>query len=389
MKKVLCVFGTRPEAIKMAPVVIGLANDPDIHSLVCVTAQHRQMLDQVLQLFDIHPAYDLDIMAPGQDLFDITCNVLLGLKKVLSEVRPDMVLVHGDTTTTMAASLAAFYLRIPVGHVEAGLRTWNKFAPFPEEINRKVAGVVTDLHFAPTDFAKNNLLREGVAEASIVVTGNTVIDALFSVVAKIRSSSLGEELAARFPFLDPGKRLVLVTGHRRENFGQGFEDICHALGRIADEVPAVEILYPVHLNPNVQEPVKRILGKNGRQNIHLIDPLDYLPFVYLMDRSHLIITDSGGIQEEAPSLGKPVLVMRDTTERPEAVDAGTVKLVGTDPDKIFTEAARLITDEESYQAMSRRHNPYGDGKAVGRIIAALKTKLDVCGQPAGGMHAKA
>lgn len=376
MKKVLCIFGTRPEAIKMAPVVIGLARDSEIESLVCVTAQHRQMLDQVLQLFDIHPRFDLDIMAPGQDLYDITCNVLLGLKKILAEVRPDMVLVHGDTTTTMAAALAAFYQRIPVGHVEAGLRTGNKYAPFPEEINRKLAGAISDLHFAPTGFARSNLLREGVVESRIVVTGNTVIDALLSVVAKIQaSSSLAEDLATRFKFLDPAKRLILVTGHRRENFGQGFEDICYALGRIADEVPGAEILYPVHLNPNVQEPVKRILGHNGRRNIHLADPVDYLPFVYLMNRSHLIITDSGGIQEEAPSLGKPVLVMRETTERPEAVEAGTVRLVGTDPGKIFEETARLMTDDNAYRIMSQCHNPYGDGKAVGRIIESLKLNL--------------
>lgn len=378
MKKVLCVFGTRPEAIKMAPVVLGLAKDPDIESLVCVTAQHRQMLDQVLQLFEIHPHYDLDIMAPGQDLYDITCNVLLGLKQVLTEVRPDMVLVHGDTTTTMAASLAAFYQRIPVGHVEAGLRTGHKYAPFPEEINRKMTGTITDLHFAPTEFAKNNLLREGVDASNVVVTGNTVIDALFSVVGKIQSPSpLSAELATRFRFLDSGKRLILVTGHRRENFGEGFEHICHALRRIADELPDVEVLYPVHLNPNVQEPVQRILGQAGGNNIHLIAPVDYLPFVYLMNRAHLIITDSGGIQEEAPSLGKPVLVMRETTERPEAVDAGTVKLVGTDPQKIFQEAATLITDENAYRTMSQMHNPYGDGKAVGRILQALKTRLEV------------
>lgn len=362
----------------MAPVVIGLAKDPDIDSLVCVTAQHRQMLDQVLQLFDIHPNFDLNIMAPGQDLYDITCNVLLGLKKVMTDVHPDMVLVHGDTTTTMASALAAFYQRIPVGHVEAGLRTGHKYAPFPEEINRKVAGAITDMHFAPTEFAKKNLIHEGINESSIVVTGNTVIDALFSVLGKIQSTSpLAGELAERFQFLDSGKRLILVTGHRRENFGKGFENICKALRRIADEVPAVEILYPVHLNPNVQEPVKRILGENGRKNIHLIDPVDYLPFVYLMNRSHLIITDSGGIQEEAPSLGKPVLVMRETTERPEAVDAGTVKLVGTDPEKIFHETAKLITEENAYRAMSQMHNPYGDGKAVGRILHSLKTRFGV------------
>lgn len=372
--KILSIFGTRPEAIKMAPVVRELQRRPDrFRSLVCVTAQHRQMLDQVLDLFDLRPDFDLDIMKPGQDLYDVTANVLLGMRNVLREVRPDIILVHGDTTTTMAAALAGYYARIPVGHVEAGLRTHNKFAPFPEEINRQVAGVVCDLHFAPTEQARANLLREGVADSAIVVTGNTVVDALLSIVGRIgRDDKLTREMEARFSFLNPSRRLVLVTGHRRENFGEGFENICRALVELARRHDDVEILYPVHLNPNVQEPVKRILGGEGAANIHLIDPLDYLPFVYAMNRAHLIITDSGGVQEEAPSLGKPVLVMRETTERPEAVAAGTVRLVGTDFDRIVAEATLLLSDAEAYGAMSRAHNPYGDGRAAGRIAAALE-----------------
>lgn len=374
MLTVLSIFGTRPEAIKMAPVVRELQRRPDrFRSLVCVTAQHRQMLDQVLDLFDLRPDFDLDIMKPGQDLYDVTANVLLGMRNVLREVTPDIILVHGDTTTTMAAALAGYYARIPVGHVEAGLRTHNKFAPFPEEINRQVAGVVCDLHFAPTEQARANLLREGVADSAIVVTGNTVVDALLSIVDRIgHDDKLTREMEARFSFLNPARRLVLVTGHRRENFGEGFENICHALVELARRHDDVEILYPVHLNPNVQEPVKRILGGEGAANIHLIDPLDYLPFVYAMNRAHLIITDSGGVQEEAPSLGKPVLVMRETTERPEAVAAGTVRLVGTDFDRIVAEATLLLSDAEAYGVMSRAHNPYGDGRAAGRIAAALE-----------------
>jgi UDP-N-acetylglucosamine 2-epimerase (non-hydrolysing) len=387
MKKVMLVFGTRPEAIKMAPVVKELQKYPEHFStIVCVTAQHRQMLDQVLNIFEITPDYDLDIMKPGQDLFDITCNVLQGLKPILEKERPDIILVHGDTTTTMAAALAAYYCQIKVGHVEAGLRTHNKFAPFPEEINRKVAGVLTDLHFAPTKASRQNLLREGVADNSIFVTGNTVIDALFMVLEKMERDGLDKQiecdliaqhpsLARIFPdpqSLAPGPRLILVTGHRRENFGAGFENISQALAEIADKYADVEILYPVHLNPNVLEPVKRILGNGQRPNIHLIDPLDYLPFVYLMNQSYLIITDSGGVQEEAPSLGKPVLVMRDTTERPEAVEAGTVKLVGTDRDTIVAEASRLLDDGDAYRAMTLAHNPYGDGLAAGRIVETLR-----------------
>ncbi len=374
MKKILSIFGTRPEAIKMAPVIKELEKRPDIFkSLVCVTAQHRQMLDQVLNLFDIKPDYDLNIMKPGQDLFDVTCNVLKGLKAVLEKERPDMVLVHGDTTTTMAASLAAYYCKIKVGHVEAGLRTHNKYAPFPEEINRKVTGSLADLHFAPTEAARQNLLREGVPEETIFVTGNTVIDALLSVVRMIEQKpDLRTQLDERFSFLDPDKRLILVTGHRRENFGQGFENICHALAEIARMHPDVEILYPVHLNPNVQEPVKRILGNNGHTNVHLIEPVDYLPFVYLMNRSYLIITDSGGVQEEAPSLGKPVLVMRDTTERPEAVEAGTVILVGTIQSRIIEKSTRLLTDIVFYRNMSNAYNPYGNGKAAILVSAIIK-----------------
>ena len=372
-QKIMLVFGTRPEAIKMAPLVKGLQSQPDqFETVVCVTAQHREMLDQVLKLFEIVPAYDLNIMKPGQDLFDITANILIGLKPVLAVERPDWVLVHGDTTTTMAASLAAFYSQIRVGHVDAGLRTGNKRAPFPEEINRRLTGAVADLHLAPTSAAQANLLREGVNPAHIVVTGNTVIDALLDVVHKLRHDAVAQrELAERFAFLDPAKRLILVTGHRRENFGAGFQNICEALVDIAAAHPDVEILYPVHLNPNVRRPVQDILAARKLSNVHLIDPVEYLPFVYLMDRSHLLITDSGGVQEEAPSLGKPVLVMRETTERPEAIEAGTVRLVGTSREAIVREADRLLRDNQAYAEMARAHNPYGDGQAVGRIIEAL------------------
>ena len=377
MLKVLSVFGTRPEAIKMAPVVKELEKYPEaFRSVVCVTAQHRQMLDQVLNLFDIKPDYDLNIMRPGQDLTDITCNVLQGLKPVLAKEVPDLVLVHGDTSTTMGASLAAYYARVQVGHVEAGLRTGDKFAPFPEEMNRKVTGALADLHFAPTEAARQNLLREGVSDAAIFVTGNTVVDALLSVSRKLCSDpALGRGFDEQFSFLNPEKRLILVTGHRRENFGAGFEAICQALADIAGNRD-VEILYPVHLNPNVQEPVRRILGGGNISNVHLIEPVDYLPFVYLMNRSYLIITDSGGVQEEAPSLGKPVLVMRDTTERPEAVAAGTVLLVGTDRDAIVRETYTLLDDQAAYRTMSLAHNPYGDGKAAGRISAVLQGQCE-------------
>lgn len=374
MKKILSIFGTRPEAIKMAPVIQELERHPSLfQSVVCVTAQHRQMLDQVLNLFDIRPDDDLDIMRPKQDLFDVTCNVLQGLKKVLVAQKPDLVMVHGDTTTAMAASLAAFYCQIRVGHVEAGLRTHNKYAPFPEELNRRLAGVLSDLHFAPTESARQNLLREGVGAERIVVTGNTVIDALQIVASRLsQDAALRQSMDARFAFLDSGKRLILVTGHRRENFGFGFESICQALADIAQRFDQVEILYPVHLNPQVQEPVQRLLGDGALGNIHLIEPVDYLPFVYLMNRAHFIITDSGGVQEEAPALGKPVLVMRDTTERPEAVAAGTVRLVGADRARIVAEAALLLEDDTAYRQMTHAHNPYGDGSAAKRIVAQLR-----------------
>ncbi|WP_374707543.1 non-hydrolyzing UDP-N-acetylglucosamine 2-epimerase [uncultured Deefgea sp.] len=371
MMKVLVVFGTRPEAIKMAPVVAALQADARFDAKVCVTAQHRQMLDQVLALFAIKPDFDLDLMQQGQDLTDITSRVLLGMRGVFAQWQPDIVLVHGDTSTTMAASLAAFYQRIPVGHVEAGLRTGNIYSPWPEEMNRKIAGAISAVHFSPTETSQNNLLREAVNPAHVHVTGNTVIDALLDVAARIKNDSeLNAELAAQFPFLDATKRLILVTGHRRENFGQGFENICAALAELAQR-PDVEILYPMHLNPNVQEPVRRILS--GLPNVHLIEPQDYLPFVYLMTRANLILTDSGGVQEEAPSLGKPVLVMRDTTERPEAVDAGTVKLVGTNQALIVKEATELLDNPAAYEQMSRAHNPYGDGLAAKRINDILAT----------------
>lgn len=372
--KILSVFGTRPEAIKMAPVVKALAADPFFESRVCVTAQHRQMLDQVLDLFGIYPHFDLNLMKPGQDLSDITSNVLLGMRSVYQEWRPDLILVHGDTTTTMAASLSAYYAKIGVGHVEAGLRTHDKYAPWPEEMNRRLAGAVTDVHFAPTEQALANLLREGIAPDTIHVTGNTVIDALLDVAQRVRTDdNLKARFDSQFSFLDAGKRLVLVTGHRRENFGTGFENICLALRQIASRGD-VQVVYPVHLNPNVQEPVRRILS--GVPDVHLIEPLDYLPFVYLMDRSAFLITDSGGVQEEAPSLGKPVLVMRDTTERPEAVHAGTVKLVGTEPAAIMNSANALLDDAAAYESMARAHNPYGDGQAAARICSALKSSIN-------------
>jgi UDP-N-acetylglucosamine 2-epimerase (non-hydrolysing) len=370
MKKVLTVFGTRPEAIKMAPLVHALAASSDINAKVCVTAQHREMLDQVLSLFEITPDYDLDIMKPGQDLYSVTTSILEGLKPVLEEFKPDVVLVHGDTTTTFSASLAAFYQQISVGHVEAGLRTGNLYSPWPEEANRKLTGALTEYHFAPTSLSKSNLLAENVPESKIAVTGNTVIDALLWVREKLSNVNvLSETFEKMFSFIDKTKRLILVTGHRRESFGGGFERICKALAEIAEQRSDVQIVYPMHLNPNVREPVNRLLSKHD--NIILIEPQDYLPFVYLMDKSHIIITDSGGVQEEAPSLGKPVLVMRDTTERPEAVEAGTVKLVGTDARKIVSETLELLNNEESYKTMSMAHNPYGDGKASGRIVATL------------------
>lgn len=368
--KVLTVFGTRPEAIKMAPLVKHLQSVPGIESSVCVTAQHRQMLDQVLELFEIAPEHDLDVMRPGQDLYSVTSDILGALKPVYEAVRPDLVLVHGDTTTTFATTLAAFYQRIPVGHVEAGLRTGNLLSPWPEEANRKLTGALARLHFAPTSISRDNLLREGVPEANIVVTGNTVIDALLLIQTKLeRSPQLQSTLAARFPYLRDGARLLLITGHRRENFGGGFERICEAIAALARRYPALDLVYPVHLNPNVREPVGRLLS--GIANVHLIEPLDYLPFVYLMTRSSVILTDSGGIQEEAPSLGKPVLVMRDTTERPEAIEAGTARLAGTDVASIVGGVSLLLDDPAEYRRMSVAHNPYGDGHACERIARAL------------------
>lgn len=376
-KKILTVFGTRPEAIKMAPLVKLLTAAEGFDTRVCVTAQHREMLDQVLHLFDIEPEYDLDIMKPGQTLSDITSEILTRIEAPLKEFRPDIVLVHGDTSTTLATTLAAYYQQVPIGHVEAGLRTGNLRSPWPEEANRKLTGALANLHFAPTDQSRANLLAENVAEDSIHVTGNTVIDALLMVKAKLeRDETLSRELAVRFaPVLREDARLVLITGHRRENFGGGFERICAAIADLAHRYPDADFVYPVHLNPNVREPVNRVLA--GMDNVHLIDPVDYLPFVYLMIRSHIILTDSGGIQEEAPSLGKPVLVMRDTTERPEAVKAGTVKLVGTNIVDIVEGVCDLMDNAESYKEMSVAHNPYGDGRACQRIQEVLE-KYDEC-----------
>ena len=377
MKKVMLVFGTRPEAIKMAPLVKAFESDKDFETIVCVTAQHREMLDQVLDLFEIKPDYDLDIMKPGQNLYEVTSNILLGLREVFEEAKPDVVLVHGDTTTTLATSLAAFYQQIAVGHVEAGLRTGNIYSPWPEEGNRQVTGRLATYHFAPTDESKSNLLKENVDIENVIVTGNTVIDALVSVVSRIKHDQKLEEklqnvVAQKGYKVDKDRKLVLVTGHRRENFGQGFLNICEALKEVACEYPDADIVYPVHLNPNVQKPVKEILS--DVDNVYLIDPLDYEPFVYMMSNAYFILTDSGGIQEEAPSLGKPVLVMRDTTERPEAVAAGTVELVGTNKESIVNACRKLFDDTEAYEAMSRSHNPYGDGKACERIKAFLKGK---------------
>lgn len=369
--KTLCVFGTRPEAIKMAPLVKLLGESPRFESRVCVTGQHRELLDQVLELFCITPDHDLNIMKPGQDLTDVTCSILQGLRDVLATEKPDIVLVHGDTATTLATSLAAYYQQIPVGHVEAGLRTGNLYSPWPEEANRKLTGSLAALHFAPTESSRTNLLAENIDPSGIVVTGNTVIDALLDVVEKLdKDATLQADMATRFPFLKDNAKLVLITGHRRESFGGGFERICEAVARVASAHPDVQLFYPMHLNPNVREPVHRLL--DDLSNVHLIEPTDYLPFVYLMNRAFVILTDSGGIQEEAPSLGKPVLVMRETTERPEAVEAGTVKLVGTQVDTIVSELTELLTNDEAYRAMSFAHNPYGDGKACQRILDALQ-----------------
>lgn len=368
--KILTVFGTRPEAIKMAPLALALAADERFDAKVCVTGQHREMLDQVLDLFDIQPEFDLNIMKPGQDLTDVSTAILQGMKNVFSDFKPDMVLVHGDTATTFATSLAAYYQQIPIAHVEAGLRTGNLYSPWPEEGNRKLTGALAQLHFAPTTNSRDNLLKEGIAASCIIVTGNTVIDALLDVMKRLdEDQELFARAAEPAAFLDPARKLILVTGHRRESFGGGFERICQALMEVAQRHPEVDIVYPVHLNPNVREPVNRLLS--GINNVHLIEPLDYLPFVHMMSRAHIILTDSGGIQEEAPSLGKPVLVMRDTTERPEAVAAGTVKLVGSDTANIVRELNHLLLDQKAYKTMSFAHNPYGDGQACQRIIDAL------------------
>ena len=374
MKQVIAVFGTRPEAIKMIPVVRAIRRIEGIRCQVCVTAQHREMLDQILELFEIVPEEDLDIMQAGQNLTAITVKVLQGLQRVFRRENPDRILVHGDTTTTLAAALAAYYQRVPVAHVEAGLRTGNPYAPWPEEINRRLTGGIADLHFASTEQARENLLRENIPVSNIFVTGNTVIDALLSVVERIHGdTALQRQLQQQFSFLDSGKKLILVTAHRRENFGEGFEGIGEALARISQQ-KGVQIVYPVHLNPRVREPVFRWL--QDRPRVHLIEPLDYLPFVYLMQCAHLILTDSGGIQEEAPGLGKPILVLRETTERPEALAAGTVRLVGTDPKRIAQETMRLLEDEKAYEAMRSAQNPYGDGKASQRIAAVLAQSLD-------------
>lgn len=374
MKRILVVFGTRPEAIKMAPLVHELTARSAFDVKTCVTGQHREMLDQVLALFGLTPEFDLNIMQPGQTLAQVTSRILLGLDEVLERFKPDVVLVHGDTATTFAASLAAYYRQIKVGHVEAGLRTGNIYSPWPEEANRKLTGCITQFHFAPTGTSKQNLLAEGYPEDNLYITGNTVIDALYCIRDKLATdTALSSELAAQFPMLDSQKKLILVTGHRRESFGGGFERICQALSDTAKQHPECQIVYPVHLNPNVQEPVNRLLA--DVDNIHLIEPQQYLPFVYLMTRAHIILTDSGGIQEEAPSLGKPVLVMRETTERPEAVAAGTVKLVGTNPQVICSELSSLLTSQAAYNAMSHAHNPYGDGLACQRIADILEQHL--------------
>ena len=382
MKKVMLVFGTRPEAIKMAPLVKEFHKHPEsFETIVCVTGQHRQMLDQVLQIFDITPDFDLNIMKQGQDLYDVTARVLTGMRDVFNEVRPDVVLVHGDTTTSTAAALAAFYQQIPVGHVEAGLRTHNIYSPWPEEMNRQITGRIATYNFAPTPLSKQNLLREAVSEESITVTGNTVIDALYWVVDKIKNDSgLNGELedilsTAGYDVkrLASGRKLVLITGHRRENFGDGFISMCTAIKDLARKHPEVDFVYPMHLNPNVRKPIREVFGEDlsNLGNMFFIEPLEYLSFVYLMEKSTIVLTDSGGIQEEAPGLGKPVLVMRDTTERPEALDAGTVKLVGTDYDKIVGEVSLLLDDPATYEKMSKAVNPYGDGMACGRIVERM------------------
>lgn len=370
MKKVMIVFGTRPEAIKMAPLINEIRKNDNFYLKVCVTAQHREMLDQVLDLFEIYPDYDLNLMKAGQTLNDITSSILQKVKAIFQEWKPDIVLVHGDTATTFGVSLAAYYEKISIGHIEAGLRTGNIYSPWPEEANRKLTSVLTKYHFAPTILSKNNLLREGYLEENITVTGNTVIDALHLAKKKIDTNPvIAKRLGTSFPFLDNDKKMILVTGHRRENFGSGFENICEALAFLALNNKDIQIVYPVHMNPNVREPVTRLL--TGISNVHLIEPQQYLPFIYLMDKSYIILTDSGGIQEEAPSLGKPVLVMRDTTERPEAVEAGTVKLIGTNKEKIITSVIELLTDKHLYKKMATAVNPYGTGQSSNKIIQFL------------------
>ncbi len=378
MKKIMLVFGTRPEAIKMCPLVREFKKHPaDFETIVCVTGQHREMLHQVLDIFDVKPDYDLAIMKEGQDLYDVTSRVLTGMRDVLDKEKPDVVLVHGDTTTSMAAALAAFYRQIPVGHVEAGLRTNNIYSPWPEEMNRQITGRIATYDFSPTLLSRDNLLREGVDPQKITVTGNTVIDALQQVVLRIKNDhELQEKLAA--DLVEHGydtsrnRRLVLITGHRRENFGEGFLNICRGIKDLSEKYPDVDFVYPMHLNPNVRRPIKEIFGEERKENLFFIEPLDYLDFVFLMEKSHLVLTDSGGIQEEAPGLGKPVLVMRDTTERPEALEAGTVRLVGTDRDLIVGEVSALLDDENHYLSMSKAVNPYGDGQACERIVEILK-----------------
>ena len=386
MKKVMLVFGTRPEAIKMAPLVKEFQKQPKrVETVVCVTGQHREMLDQVLKIFDIKPDYDLTIMKQGQDLYDVTARVLTGMRDVLKEVKPDVVLVHGDTTTSTAAALAAFYQQIPVGHVEAGLRTHNIYSPWPEEMNRLLTGRLATYHFSPTPLSRNNLIKESVDDRNIIITGNTVIDALYWVVDKIKNNkeldNELEDILSKAGYdvnrLNNGKKLVLITGHRRENFGDGFINMCTAIKDLTVKYPDLDFVYPMHLNPNVRKPIHEVFGENlsGLKNMFFIEPLEYLSFVYLMEKSSIVLTDSGGIQEEAPGLGKPVLVMRDTTERPEALDAGTVKLVGTDYNKIVNEVSSLIDDKAAYEKMSKAVNPYGDGLACGRIVNALLYRI--------------
>ena len=386
MKKVMLVFGTRPEAIKMAPLVKEFQKQPKrVETVVCVTGQHREMLDQVLKIFDIKPDYDLNIMKQGQDLYDVTARVLTGMRDVLKEVKPDVVLVHGDTTNNPSAALAAFYQQIPVGHVEAGLRTHNIYSPWPEEMNRLLTGRLATYHFSPTPLSRNNLIKESVDDRNIIITGNTVIDALYWVVDKIKNNkeldNELEDILSKAGYdvnrLNNGKKLVLITGHRRENFGDGFINMCTAIKDLTVKYPDLDFVYPMHLNPNVRKPIHEVFGENlsGLKNMFFIEPLEYLSFVYLMEKSSIVLTDSGGIQEEAPGLGKPVLVMRDTTERPEALDAGTVKLVGTDYNKIVNEVSSLIDDKAAYEKMSKAVNPYGDGLACGRIVNALLYRI--------------